>query len=442
MLGRSRPAGLVALVALMLSLVLTGTVGASSAAAPVAVASGLSGTFFLTVGDDGALYAYDGGAGNTETLPPPAGAPEDTPPLTRGLTGSIIRIAPNGAKTTVASGLPSYGGSGATGLVVANGFVWLIVSPSPAAAYGATPYPTEGYLVKIALSNGVVTQVANLAGYEVANNPDGTDVNPNPWGLVLGTDGNLYATDAGGNSLLRVNPTTGEISLVTTFAPIPGTEPNPELDNRNEVQAVPTGIALAPGGGFFVTYLPGELGTPPPGSGRVVRVAANGTVSQYATGFNFAVNLAVGPDNNVYVVELIGGFGQQGPLPGRVSRVLANGTKEVVADGLEFPGGIAFDRAGNLFVATGVTSFGPPPPTPAGQILRFDGVARPATPSPSPSTVPSPPPTGNGGNLPGLPSTGAGGAASTSLPLLPILGVTAALGGLLALRRARTNRAR
>jgi sugar lactone lactonase YvrE len=447
MTRRFRLASLVLAIAALLSL---GFVGAVGAAAPVTVASGLNGTFILAAGEDGAIYAFDGGAGNTESISPPAGAPADTPPLVRGRTGSIFRIAPNGSRTTVASGLPSYEGFGATGLVVANGFVWANFTVSPAALYGAQPYPEEGYLVKIALAGGAPTRVADIAGYEAANSPQAAAGHPpesNPWGLALGPDGNLYVTDAAGNDLLRVNPTTGAIDLVVLFPGLPGTEPNEARGGRNEADPVPTGVAAAPGGGFFVAHLPGEAGAPPPGSGKVVRVSPTGQLSDYATGFNFAVNLAVGPDSQLYVVELVGGFGPQGPLPGRVTRVRAGGVKEVVADGLNAPGGIAFDRAGNMYISTGTVSFGPPPPTPAGEIVRFDGVAAPpAPPSPSPSAPPSQPPappsTGSGGNLPGLPNTGAGGTARSPLPLLPALGLAALVAGGLALRRRLAHAAR
>ena len=444
MFAQKRLLSLAAILAVLFGLVAFGA-SSAEAAAPVTVASGLNGPFFITIGDDGALYGYDAGASNTETIKPPTGAPPDATPLTRGLTGSVFRIAPDGTKTTVASGLPAYGGSGASGIVVANGFVWLIISPSPAAQYGAKPYPNEGFLVKIALQGGAVTPVADLAGYEIKNNPDGTDVNPNPYGLVLGPDGNFYATDAGGNDLLKIVPATGQITLVTLFPTLPGTEANPELGGKLEAQAVPTGIVNAPGGGFFVANLPGEGGAPAPGSGKIVRVSADGKVSDFATGFNFAVNLAVGPDKQLYIAELVGGFGPQGPTPGKVSRVLADGTKQIIADGLDTPHGLAFNAAGDLFISTGVTSLGPPPPAPKGAIVRIDGVGKVAAPSPAPTatavpTTPAPTPTMP--TMPGLPNTGAGGgttlaASESSTAILPFLALAAlvTVGGGLALRR-------
>lgn len=451
MFAQKRLIGLAAVVAVLFGLVAFGASNALAAAAPVNVATGLNGPFFITIGDDGALYGFDAGASNTETIKPPAGSPADATPLQRGLTGSVFRIAPDGTKTTVASGLPAYGGSGASGIVVANGFVWLIISPSPAAQYGAKPYPNEGFLVKIALQGGAVTPVADLAGYEIKNNPDGNDVNPNPWGLVLGPDGNFYATDAGSNDLLKIAPATGQITLVTIFPTLPATEANPELGGKKEAQAVPTGIVNAPGGGFFVANLPGEAGAPPPSSGKIVRVSADGKVSDFATGFTFAVNLAVGPDKQLYIAELVGGFGPQGPTPGKVSRVLADGTRQVIADGLDTPHGLAFNAAGDLFISTGVTSFGPPPSAPKGAIVRIDGVGKAAAPSPAPTAtaaptkVPTPAPTATMPTMPGLPNTGAGGGTavvaseSSSLPILPILALAAlaAVGGLVLRRVVR-----
>ena len=70
------------------------------------------------------------------------------------------------------------------------------------------------------------------------------------------------------------------------------------------------------------------------------------------------------------------------------------------------------------------------------KIVRYDGVAKVAAPSPSasPSPVPAPPATGSGDNLPGLPNTGAGGMANQSTPLLPFVAIAAAFGSLALVR--------
>ncbi|HET8626063.1 MAG TPA: ScyD/ScyE family protein [Thermomicrobiales bacterium] len=462
MLRHRRLALLFALGALLLGLVAAGAAGAapaapSAAGAPSAapppggtpVITGLAGAFFFALGDDGALYTYDGGSGDTEVYPPRPDTPPapENPgppqPLVRGLTGRVLRVAPDGTQRVVAAGLPSYQGyGGATGMALAHGALWALFSPSMAAYYGAAPYPAEGHLARIDLATGAVAPVADLAAYEREHNPDGSDVNPNPYGLAAGPDGALYVADAGANDLLRVDPATGAIGVVAVFPPLPATAPNPLLDGRPATQAVPTGVAVAPGGGFYVANLPGAAGAPPPGSGRVVHVAPDGTVSAVARGFTFATGVAVGPDGRVYVAELVGGFGPPaapgGPptmLPGRVSRLLPDGGAEVVVDGLDTPNGIAFDRAGALYVATGVASFGPPPPSPAGAILRFDAVGTPTSPSPSPA-APSP----SSAPMPGLPNTGAGGAAAGPAPALPLgLGLALFLGGGLA-RRWRARR--
>ncbi|HEY8599480.1 MAG TPA: ScyD/ScyE family protein [Thermomicrobiales bacterium] len=361
-----------ALLALLLVLAALPT-ALHSQAAPgdrTTVASGLINPRFVTVAPDGTLYVTEAGNGGAEVLPPnPDGPPG--PPATRGYSGRVTKVAPGGAQSVLTGGLPSYSeGVGPTGVVYAAGALWITVGGAAALA-GLDPLNYEGTILRIDPTTGIVNTTADIRANEVANNPDGTDINPNPYGLALAADGQLYAADAGGNTIYRLNPTTWELTLAKILPLVPAApSASPTL------HAVPTGVSADLAGNVLIGELPGEL---TPGAGQVVRLAPDGTLTTVASGLTTVTGVAVGPDKQVYVSQLFGGFGENGPTPGNVVRVLPNGTTQVVAADLPAPQGIAFDAAGNLFVATNTASFGPPPPTPNGEVVRIAGVATPAT---------------------------------------------------------------
>lgn len=373
-MGISRRSRLWVSALLALLLVLAALPAAiSSQAAPgdrTVVASGLNNPRFVTVAPDGTLYVTEAGNGGSEVLPPnPEGPPG--PPGTRGYSGQVTKVAPGGAQSVVTSGLPSYSeGVGPTGVVYAAGALWITVGGAAAPA-GLAPLNYEATILRIDPASGIVNTTADIGANERANNPDGTDVNPNPYGLALAADGQLYAADAGGNTIYRLNPTTWALSLAKVLPQVSAAPNAPPT-----LHAVPTGVGADLAGNVLIGELPGEL---TPGAGQVVRMAPDGSLTTVAHGLTTVTGVAVGPDKQIYVSQLIGGFGPGGPTPGNVVRVLPNGTTEVVADNLPTPQGLAFDAAGNLFVATNTTSFGPPPATPNGQVVRIEGVAKPAT---------------------------------------------------------------
>lgn len=456
---RSRARWLVIAI-LAMCMVFTGAIASADAAAPgTPVASGLMSPRNIAFGPDGSLYIAEAGMGGDEKI---TGAPDN--PLgeggTRGYTGQISKVAPNGTKTVVAKGLPSYGGGeavGPGGIVYANGAIWVATS-SLYFDLNLTPLTNEAAVVKIDPGTGAVTKVADLGAYERANNPDGYDLNSNPYGMTLGTDGNLYVADAGANAVYQVNPATGAIKVAAVIPGVtvtredlpPGFLPpgapleNPDRGNKPEVDPVPTSVSAGADGSLYVTLLPGAL---LPNKAKVVRIAPNGTVSDVVSGgLTTLVGSAVGPDGNLYVASLTAGFAEDGPpAPGSVYRVLPGGKFELVATDLPFPNGITFDKAGNLYVATYTIN---PAPQPIGEVVRFDGIAKVAAPSPTPrptaspapsaSPIPSPPPTGNGGALPGLPNTGGGGAGDPTMPLAGLL-LAVALGGSLGVLRRRAR---
>lgn len=167
------------------------------------------------------------------------------------------------------------------------------------------PLPNEGAVVRNDPQTDAVTAIADLSGYERAKNPDGTLVDSNPWDIVVGADGNLYVSDAGGNDVLKVNPTSGQIATAAVIPGQPGAAPNPGRGNRNEVDPVPTGLAAGEDGSLYVGTLPG--GPTVQGAAKVIRIAPNGAQSDAVTGLTYVVALTPGPDGMLYVTELYSG---------------------------------------------------------------------------------------------------------------------------------------
>ena len=237
----------------------------------------------------------------------------------------------------------------------------------------------DGKLVKVA--RGRMNTIADLAAFENTVNPDGGDLNPNPFDLALEKGGKaVLVTDAGGNSLLRVNQ-RGKIDWVATLpledAPTayaktmvgcPDAPPDMMfvcgLPEMIPAEPVATSVAVGPDGAYYVSELKGFPA--PQGMSRVWRIepgaqhaqcGASPKCSVVADGFTSIIDLAFGPDGTLYVVEIdeatwaavefgLGGVG------GTVNACnLAAGTCTEVAAGLPTPIAVAVLRNGTLYAA-------------------------------------------------------------------------------------------
>jgi sugar lactone lactonase YvrE len=366
----------------------TPTDGALPAGCTV-VADGLINPRFIAIASDGTLYVTEAGTGGDEALTPPEGeAEEGAPPATRGTTGQVTAVSPDGTQTVVASGLASYSeGVGPAGIVLGDGVIWISIGGGYG-LLGIDPLENEGGIVQIDVATGAATLVADLGAYEIANNPDGTDVNPNLYGMDMGADGMLYVNDAGGNTVYRVDPATGEFALLGIVpGPVPpGAEGTPPAEEEQPVEdeaspaaeeelgpphAVPTGLHVGADGNVYVA----TLGAFIPGAAQVLIAQADGSFADTgATGLTVGIGVALGPDGSLYVSQLATFTSEtEPPGPGNVVRIGPDGTAEIVVDGIPFAHGIAFDDAGNLYVVANSTSFGPP--TGPGQVWRCDGIA-------------------------------------------------------------------
>ncbi len=361
------------------------------------VADNLINPRYLAIADDGTLYVTEAGVGGDEELSPPqeedveevVGSPaaealeeatptegegegDEGPPLTRGYTGQVTAVTPDGAQSVVAEGLPSYGfGVGPAGIALGPGVIW-VANGGAAVELGIDPLENENSVVSIDVATGEVALVAELGSFEEANNPDGTDINPNLYGMDLGADGLLYVADAGGNTVYQVNPTTGEFALLGVVpGPTPpggaaqGAEASPAAEEA--LQSVPTALQIGADGNVYVATLGAFL----PEAAAVLIAQADGTFVEAATGLTAVVGIALGPDGALYASQLATGAEEQ-PEPGNVVRVGADGDAEPVLEDLPFPHGITFDADGNLYVVVNSTSFGPP--LGPGQVWRCEGV--------------------------------------------------------------------
>jgi sugar lactone lactonase YvrE len=336
------------------------------------VAEGLNGPMGVLVDPNGDLWIVDSGLGGDAQV---EGFDFTGQAITGnyGPTARIVKVAlADGAMTEVAAltsvsnGTENEGGSRLAlldGALYATGAGWHpAVIPSTAEA----PLPGTGSLWRIE-ANGTVREAAALWQLERDHNPVGAEVDNHPYGLLAGADSKLWVVDAGMNALLTFDPATGDATIVAQFDPIPGVFPNPNYDNALLTDAVPTGVAVADGA-VYVSFLSGAPFIP--GSAKVVTVAEDGAVSDYATGLTMLTDLRTGPDGALYATQF-GLFTEQGPAPGSgaVIRILPGDASEVVVQGLAFPTSLDFNADGDAFVT--VNGVGAPG---SGQVVKFAGL--------------------------------------------------------------------
>ncbi len=335
------------------------------------VAEGLWNPGDIAFGDDGTLYIAETGVfGGSDGPEPVMATPnaEGTPPVAAAplVPPQVSQVAPDGTQSVLTTE------AGGVGISVANGTVYVSTGGGSVGS-GVTPSPAENTVSAVDIATGDTRVLASLGPYEVENNPDGLDVNPNLYGLDIAEDGTIYVADAGGNTIYTVDPATGEFALfavVPNLTDLTGATPSAEeqAQQPGPRQPVPTSVVIDDGGNITVVLLSWGWSGP-----SVLSFAPDGTYTAGISGLSMIVNAVLGPDGLMYVSQLSADFSGDAPAPGNVLRINADGSVEPVVEGLFLPHGIAFDAKGNLFVATNSIISGPD--APLGQVLRVDGIA-------------------------------------------------------------------
>ncbi|MDI6696048.1 MAG: ScyD/ScyE family protein [Anaerolineales bacterium] len=232
------------------------------------------------------------------------------------------------------------------------------------------------------VSKGKLRGIADLGAFEAQVNPDGGEVDSNPYDVAALAGGRALVADAGGNDLLIIDR-KGAVDWVATFpdelvstahakqligcpTPPPGLEFVCELPDMIPAQAVSTSVAVGPDGAYYVSELKGFPG--PIGESRVWRVepdarhvdcGSSSKCSVVLDGFTSIVDLAFGPDGTLYVVEFdeagflaveLGQFGLPGLTQGgTINACDTSWNCTEFAAHLPLPIAVAVNRTGQVF---------------------------------------------------------------------------------------------
>ncbi|WP_458246955.1 ScyD/ScyE family protein [Streptomyces sp. MAI_2237] len=179
------------------------------------------------------------------------------------------------------------------------------------------------------------TVLGDLAALESGQNPDGADINANPWRLVRSGSGFL-ATDAGANDVVSL---PGDGTATARYV----------MPTNNTSQSVPTGLLKASDGTLYIS----DMGGGQVGGSRIWKVAPGQQPQVLVSGLTNITDIAFDWKGNLLALSYSSSSLSQAPTPGSLSRIdLSTRKVTTVPTGTQLvqPNGIGVDVFGDVYV--------------------------------------------------------------------------------------------
>jgi len=358
---------------------------------PSIFVTGLRSPMGMDIASDGSIWVAQAGSGGAD-------------PMSAANDAGVARIDGSGAVEDVVAGMPSIT---AEGFAVGCGDVTFDYTNAGtgdlvvAQMGGADPLSFSALEFNLsAWTSGSAAQGPGdvTTQWDIQGAVGGGD--SNPYGVAVGSDGNLYVVDSGANAVIKCERSSGTMSVFATFPDVAQPDPvGPPFTH-----SVPTRI-LAHDDGFYVVNLTGFPFND--GAASVFDVDYSGNVTELATGLSRVTDVALDPrDGSLYVTQFTS-FDVTASPPwvfgtGTVARVTGTGA-EVVAN-VTTPTGIAIADDGTMYVSSLIT----------GLVHRYESTSFPGVVYCSADAAACPCGNGGDGTSGCANSTGAGGTLSAS----------------------------
>jgi sugar lactone lactonase YvrE len=312
------------------------------------VASGLDNPRHLTFSPGGDLYVAEAGQGGTG----PCSEHPELGEFCLGFSGAVTRVRDRGPDQRVLTGLPSIINEegetlGPSDIAFTGRHKFVLSVGLGGSDEFRAGFGSDGALLATLVSgtlrNGPVSLFADVLANEAVANPDGTDIDSNPVGL-LRQGGRYVVADAGGNAVVRASH---KGSFTTIAALPPGSALAPPFlglppGTQIPTDAVPTSVVRGPDGAYYVSQLTGFPFEQ--GDANIWRVVPGQAPTVFASGLTNLTDLAFARDGTLYAVEIASTGLLNEPI-GALVRITPGASQHTtVAGGLFAPYGVALTR--------------------------------------------------------------------------------------------------